>query len=569
MPTTLVSLRADALEVAEAAVATHLGDDAPDRLGALSHRELMRRAKTLVSVVVSQDSARYDDPETIASLERHARALRALQSTSGLFAGGDNVQSPPDSAFTINDVCDAVTMLRAATSESLRESQTLFEEIAVSSIDALVTGGVHTPNHRWEVTAALARLHGIVTDEGAARRLADRAEQWLAEGIDIDDAGLYSERSPNYAAHVTNPSLLAIARLLERPELRDVVERNLEATLDLIRPDGTVETVQSRRQDQGRAFSLAPYFTAYRSLAISTGRGDFAWAAEQAAARGGIDHTVLASLLLEPELSDPAPAPLAPDPLRSSFAPTVRLGAWRSAVAETVVYGGSDYPTARRIRSGLANDPTFLRLFAGDAILDSVRLSRAFFDLGPFRAGTLTRIAPDAYRLEERIGAAYYQPLAPEDRRPGGDYALADEGRFSAALDFDRRGRDEVAMSTGIDVRLLDDGVELAVDIAAPEIPWSLELAFRPGGVLEGVEEVGGDDWLLVGSEGSYRVGDDRIVFGPGGERPAPGAPLYRTGQDHAAVGGTDAASGVRVYVTGTAPTAFTLSLRVERAPRG
>ena len=40
-----------------------------------------------------------------------------------------------------------------------------------------------------------------------------------------------------------------------------------------------------------------------------------------------------------------------------------------SATAHTVVYGGSDVPEHRRIRSGLACNPTFLRLFAGDAVL--------------------------------------------------------------------------------------------------------------------------------------------------------------------------------------------------------
>ena len=43
---------------------------------------------------------------------------------------------------------------------------------------------------------------------------------------------------------------------------------------------------------------------------------------------------------------------------------------------------------ADRIRSGLACNPTFLRMFAGAAVLDAVRLSRVFFDLGPFRAIT-------------------------------------------------------------------------------------------------------------------------------------------------------------------------------------
>ena len=49
---------------------------------------------------------------------------------------------------------------------------------------------------------------------------------------------------------MSNPSLLTIADVFGRGDLVDVVERNLDATLALLLPDGHVETVLSRRQDQ-------------------------------------------------------------------------------------------------------------------------------------------------------------------------------------------------------------------------------------------------------------------------------------------------------------------------------
>ncbi|WP_211265723.1 hypothetical protein [Actinacidiphila oryziradicis] len=66
---------------------------------------------------------------------------------------------------------------------------------------------MHTPNHRWLVCAALARIHARWPDPSYTRRIDD----WLAEGIDQLPGGEYSERSPNYAASVTNPALLTIA----------------------------------------------------------------------------------------------------------------------------------------------------------------------------------------------------------------------------------------------------------------------------------------------------------------------------------------------------------------------
>ena len=503
----------------------------------------------------------------IAATMTHLAALRALQTPSGLFAGGDNVQSPPDSAFTVNDVCDAHVLAVGAGPE-LSEVAAALAEIAGGAAESLRTGGVHTPNHRWELCAALARLHRSFPDS----RLLDRVDAWLAEGVDIDAEGLYSERSANYAAHVSNPSLLLLADVLGRTDLRDAVERNLTATLDLIRPDGTVETVHSRRQDQNHPFPLAPYLPHYRLLAILTGRGDFSRAARWAAADGVDDPNLLAETVLTPDLCRALPAP-APETLpRSRYLTTARLASRASATAHSVLYGGSDVPEHRRIRSGLACNPTFLRLFAGDAVLDAVRLSRGFFDLGPFRAAGLQQLADNRYRLTETLTAAYYQPLPPDRRRDDGAYRTADEGRFSAAMAFPDRPRDEVSQTTRVDVDLREDGADLRIDIDGPRVPWALELTFRPGGVPEGAAPIGDGRWCLTTGPMTYRVGDDEIRVEADVEA---GEPLagpdrsdvlgYDPGQDYTVVGGTDATTGNRVYIGGQGPHTLSVALRARR----
>ncbi|WP_316768057.1 hypothetical protein [Streptomyces sasae] len=531
------------------------------------HRALARRVKTLVAAYRSPDSALHGSGQAVAAATTHLRALRAAQTPTGLFAGGDNVQSPPDSAFTVNDVCDAHVLATGAGPE-LRDVTAALAEIAGAATGALLTGGVHTPNHRWELCAALARLHRSFPDD----RLPARVEQWLAEGVDIDAEGLYSERSAVYASHVTNPSLLLLADVLGRTDLREAVERNLAATLDLIRPDGTVETVHSRRQDQNHPFPLAPYLPHYRLLAIRTGRGDFSRAARLAAADGIDDPDLLAQTILIPDLCRALPAP-APEPLpRDRYLTTARLATRASATAHSVLYGGSDVPEHRRIRSGLACNPTFLRLFAGDAVLDAVRLSRGFFDLGPFRAAGMEQLAGNRYRLTETLTAAYHQPLPPDRRRADGAYRMADEGRFSAAMAFPDRPRDEVSQATRVDVDLREDGADLRIDIGGPPVPWALELTFRPGGVPEGAEPIGDGRWCLTTGPLTYRVGDDEIRVETDVEA---GEPLagpdrsdvlrYDPGQDHTVVGGTDATTGNRVYIGGQGPQTLTVTLRAHR----
>lgn len=534
----------------------------------VTHRALAHRVKTLLAAYRSPHSALHGSGQAVAAAMTHLGALRAAQTTTGLFAGGDNVQSPPDSAFTVNDVCDA-HVLAAGGGPQLRGVTAALAEIAGAARGSLLTGGVHTPNHRWELSAALARLHRSFPDD----RLLDRVEEWLAEGVDIDAEGLYSERSANYAAHVSNPSLLVLADVLGRADLLDAVVRNLATTLDLIRPDGTVETVHSRRQDQNHPFPLAPYLPHYRLLAIRTGRGDFSRAARQAAAGGIDDPGLLAETLLTPDLCRVLPAPDPQALPHGRYLTTARLATRASATAHTVVYGGSDVPEHRRIRSGLACNPTFLRLFAGEAVLDAVRLARGFFDLGPFRAAGVQRLGDSRYRLTETVSAAYYQPLAPGRRHDDGAYRMADEGRFSAAMAFPDRPRDEVSHTTGVEVDLREDGADLRIDIGGPRVPWALELTFRPGGVPEGAVPIGDGRWCLTTGPMTYRAGDDEIRVEAGVEA---GEPLagpdrgdvlrYDPGQDYTVVGGTDATTGNRVYIGGLGPHTLTVALRARRS---
>jgi hypothetical protein len=533
-----------------------------DDLAHESHRELMRGAKVLLSLVVADGLSDAERRSALDAVLSRLTALRSLQSGSGLFAGGDNIQSPPDSAFTINDACDAHELLAPLRGEASVDSVlALLETIIGDATEPLVTGGVHTPNHRWEISAALARIHRSFPDD----RLVRRIHEWLAEGVDVDADGLYSERSPNYAAHVTNPSLHALARILRLPELDAIVVRNLEATLLLIRPDDTVETIQSRRQDQMGGFPLSAFVASYRRAAVTTGRSDFASAAVRAARSADLDPELLAETQLDATLVETLPHAVHAPERSSYFLESIGMAGRRSEGTEAVVYAGSDYPRHRMIRSGLANNPTFCRVFAGEAILDSVRLSRAFFDMGPFRPGSIRRESDVRYRLEETVEAAYYQPLRAEDRAADGRYDLLDDGRFSASMAFPLRPRDVVAMTTVADVRLRQGGVDIELRIDAPPIEWSLDFVFRPGGVVEGGVRHPDGCWVLESGRGAYRVGESRILIDVEGaqlsERPLP----YQPGQDYGFLGATDVPAGVRVRVGGAAPCSFLVRIRADQ----
>ena len=541
---------------ADAAAGRVLRGSAPVT-GLPAHRELMQRAKLLIAATLTPGSAFAGDPDAIARAEGLVAELAGLQGPSGLFAGGDNVESPPDSAFTVGDVADALALIRTTDDGRLAALAAALDTIARNAAPAMLTGGVHTPNHRWEIAGALARLHRVRPDDA----LRDRAEEWLAEGVDIQQDGMYSERSVNYAAYVSNPSLTAIADAFGRDDLRAIVARNLESFIGLIRPDGTVETLHSRRQDQREeGFPLSPLLPLYRRYAVELNRGDLAWAADRALAQGVAEpHTALAQLILEPHAGSALPTAAAP--------PASRRDRWEQSgiVIDTtprrtlVAYGGSDYGRMRRIRSGLASNPTFLRLSSGEAVLSSARLSRRFFGLGPFRADRIAE-TPDGLVLEERVEGRYYQPLSARHRRHDGAYDLSDEGRFAAAMSFGERAEDAVTLHTRIEVVPTEAGADLTIAIDGPSVPWSLELAFRPGGRFEGVVPSSDGAHDLRKGFGRYTVGEDAIEFGPGASDGPRG--FYHPGEDYSQLGATDAAADPRVFLTGNAPGTARVSLR-------
>jgi hypothetical protein len=360
------------------------------------------------------------------------------------------------------------------------------------------------------------------------------------------------------------------------------VERNLNATLDLLLPDGAVETVMSRRQDQHQPMGLAAYLLPLRRVALLRGRGDLAWAAGLALEQGiAAPAEAAARMVLDPGIALRLPPPSAPQRPRRRVFTSAGLLVDHHPHTTTVVFGGSDYPRHGRIRSGLANSPTFLRLYAGEAVLSSVRLSRTFFGLGPFRGDGLTVEQDPAGRaavtLNERVSAAYYQPLMPGDRDGQGRYRLGDEGRFTAAMDFDRRTPDVVALASTLRVRSGPAGVELTADIAGADVDWALELAFRPGGTMTGASPLGEHRWQLAATgPAAYQAGDDVITValleasdGEGNPlRAAQSPPVYEPGEEYQFLGGTDAATGELLYVAGRCPARVHLLIGAGRAAR-
>lgn len=537
-------------------------------VAALPHRAAMARLLALVTVYSEPSSTFYRQEDAAGAMAACLDRLESLQGPTGLF-DGTNLCSPPDSAFTINDLCLAVRLIRNQADDGtaaglLTGVEERLNGIAARAADAMIGGGVHTPNHRWELCAALAQMNHL----HPRADIPPRISEWLAEGIDQLPDGMYSERSPLYATAVTNPSLITIADCDDRPELLDNVRRNLEAFLPWFKADGSVESVFSRRQDQWLVFHAAPFLPLYRRIANQDGREDFAAAARWLESLPVAEPAHLLALTradpwlrqtlpgLPPSsavsLDDPGTDPQLPAALTPYGASLASCGLYRfrRGASVTTVYGGCD-DLAAGVSSGLASNPTFLSFDHGSALLAGVRLSRSFFDLGPFRSGTTVANA-DGVQLSEAVEASFYLPLPAEKRRADGIYALEHEGRFSAGMGFSSRPAVVHTLETKASILVEGDRTILELAFDGADTAFALELAFRPGGTLSGVEALEEPlAFQLLGESGRYQVGSDIIEFGPGQPADPDTPPRYNPGENYRYLGGTNAADGVKVYITG------------------
>jgi hypothetical protein len=517
----------------------------------------------LVAAYCAPESSYYQAESLIPLMERGASAFVAAQNPDGTLDAG-NLASPPDTGFVVEGLAASLAVLRQMNDSRLAQTKETLGKFLLAVGEALVTGGIHTPNHRWVVCSALARINSLFP----AAKYVNRIDDWLGEGVDIDADGQFCERSPNYS-RVTVNAFVTMARLLNRPKLLDPVRRNLDMTLYYLNPDGEIETVGSRRQDQGRPISIVNFYLQYRYLAIRDNNP--AYAAVVRLIQGKTGEGLIEGgnpvihFMEEPLLKKPLPAGGAIPSDYARVFPNSGLARIRRGDISATVYGGSDWPLG--VASGLASNPTFFTFRKGKAVLESVRMGGQFFSLGVFRSEGL-KAEGNQYALHQRLDAPYYQPLPKNLRNPRGDYAHtpAKDGRFWSKLDFPHRQMTNIqTLDQRVTVVEKEGAFELHFDITGHDaVPYVVELAFRPGGELTGAfQELTTMDnrkaFLLKEGTGRYRVGDDTIEFGPG---QADHQSLNLSGHTYTAHGATLRASGICVYITAFTPFRKVVTIR-------
>lgn len=427
-----------------------------------------------------------------------------------------NFNSPPDSAFAMYALAPALAMARKYSNTELER---LLEPVLKRMANGIARGGVHTPNHRWVMCAALAQAHALYPTPAWLKRVDD----WLMETIDIDADGQYSERSTAVYNGIVDRALSTVAVQLNRPALLDHVRRNLESTVYLLHPDYEVVTEVSTRQDRNVRMGLGNFWLPLRLLAVRDNNGVYETLARK------VDAGIW-ELILYPELSGaagPEPRPV-PDNYEKQF-PALGVTRIRRGLTSATLMTG-------------AGSSRLLTVRRGQAILNAVRFAGAFFGRGQFKpAAAAVRQADGTHVWMQSIEAGYYQPFGDGTKQPVG----VDEWYRLRT----RRQRTEVCtMRYDAELRETSTGFRLRIRAAGTrDVPVAIELNFgRRDGRLEGgaLPVAGMPDAYVLGpaAEAVWRVGSDAVRIGPGraiehqyveirgAEAKLPGSTVYITG---------------------------------------
>lgn len=484
--------------------------------------------QTFACAYVSPGSQYYRDGKLLAAMSLAMIYLRRVQHEDGTIdLLTTNFHSTPDTAFVAEPLAISYKLLSRDADEKSKELQSQIQDFLIKAGRALSVGGIHTPNHRWVVCMALARLNELFPDPVYTNRV----DAWLAEGIDIDADGQYTERSTAVYSPLTDRCLITIARLLNKEDLFEPVRKNLDMTLYYLHPNGEIVTETSRRQDQYQARKASSYHYPYLFMCLKDKNEAFGAMTQSIEKENGPKGMTgsLPYYLEDAHLLSACPAGSLPAEYEKQFEASglVRWRKWDMDV------------------SLLAQNSTLFTLHNKDAVLQAVRIASAFFGKGQFIPEKLEKTQA-GYRLTQKLEGPYYQPF-PVDSLPG-------DGNWEK-MPRDKRPKSEIQyMEYILDAHQEGDAWYLDFDLHGTDhVPVALELNFRSGGKFTGVEPVPGveDVFFLKGSNGKYAMKGSNIFFGPGK-------------QEHAWTqlrGAEPKIPGQSVYITGYTPFRYQLKI--------
>ena len=478
-----------------------------------------------VCLYFCKESRYYKDEKLFDAIKTGLSFIERWQRDDGsLDYPSCNFYSAPDTAFCFRRLYGAWNILeKHAQTEEEKELQNRYLILLLRCIPILLYGGFHTPNHRWAVMSVLFTLANVVKQNGQlalevprypkeyfsedqiphtveelVRKLGDRANQYLAEGIDGDEDGEYAERSTGNYNAVVDKSLISAYEATGDEKFLGYVERNLNMMLYYIDGDDTIFTQNSTRQDHGTKQYADKYFYLYTYMADKTGNPLFDAAAHKII-KDNMERADLAQdcmyifmmydWLLDYEFKG------------YGFLPEYRK-----------FFRGSQVLRVKKenyVYSVLNNKAAFLFLKFGSLPI-GLRIGESYCDIRNFIPKSI-EVKDNGCVLKAEAGGWYYQPFK-EDQGTSDWWAM------------DHTKRDKIHTSkVAITVTLseLENGLDINVKAEGMSgLPLRVELDVPAGAVLENetmcLTAGKGESMILRGGELNLHEGAQKIVIGPG-----------------------------------------------------
>ncbi len=456
-----------------------------------------------LAVYFHEDSCFYKSKELYQAVDLALDFIARTQREDGSFDYPScNFKSAADTSFCFKRLIAAYRLLVKygnPADEAIRVLKEKYLTIMHKALDAIREGGFHTPNHRWGITAALLQGSNLfATEKEFAAGLKNRAEQYLAEGIDGDEDGEYAERSTGNYNAVVNNAMMAMYQETGNEAFLGYVERNLSMMLTYMDPDDTIFTQNSTRQDQGKLEYADKYFYQYLYMCSR----------ERNPAFDGAAHKIIKDNM---ERGD-----LAPDCLHIVMNHDEMMGyhfeeyGFLEEYRKFFRHAGVLRVKKPAYTYTVLNGKSAFLYFKSKGTTLCVKIGESCCDIRNFIPQTIEEL-PDGCRLEAEAQSWYYLPF--KEKQDTSDWWKMDQSKREKLISS--------RLKTTLEIREKEQGLELNLKAEGLDrLPLRLEICIPAGVSIEhpafALEAGAGESMILKDGYLEIHDGLTTVEIGPG-----------------------------------------------------
>jgi hypothetical protein len=456
---------------------------------------------TLAPAYYCEDNCYYHSKEVLSAMMTLTETMKSMQREDGTFdLPISNFHSAPDTGFIIHNTYRIYNIMenRAKSPLELKLKDDIYKIIEIAA-KGLHDGGFHTPNHRWVESAGLAMAYNVTKEE----YLKEMVLKYLNEGMDIDENGEWTERSPGIYNAVSDNAVMILAEQMELPELYEAVMKNMDLMFHYLDPNGAVFTQNSVRVDKGeglpgKAFYPTNYYHIYLKMALLFKNGKYAKFADlifESALRNGRGlPNVLWLYMLHNELKDfEIEFEEIPDQYEVFYQPSKIVRARNKNVGVTILGDSSNF---------LFVSNNNMRCY--------VRMCSSFFAIAQFKPSDIIK-TEGGYQMTFAAQGKYRMPLDEKPATP----------MFEEMDHSSRKFVNYVDLKYIVDITILEDGAKFDVKTeGCDQVPIKIELCLSGNCIVKGsnfiVKGTPGESMIVGDGMIEASVGLDKLQIGPG-----------------------------------------------------